>query len=386
MSRPKNEYNNYSSGPVATPSQQYHRQQHEQKLHQQQLHHQQLHHQQFHSQRQQRNTRLSMTAPRERPKRNVEGGIRTSTPRGFATARKPSLRPASSTSSSLTPQSKSDARAMHRMLSTLFGHFGRKQLDGSLTMKTFLRLAKASNIIKDDYAEPRAVSPFDEKEQSKEEDGMITIKRLTSIIERVQTQYGDGRDHLRFPMSCAVLLRISRCQYLYRAECLGNQRSQGNTETLDATAFGALCREKLAPLYMHLMMQLGGGGDRETKHITVGGSTYLLEQSKIACQRNQTINLEDDGEHFNLISKFVASSTESGLKSMRRSSGGSKRGSGNRKSNVQNSVQNSDNQSWEDVVRQLRSANDIADGLLVGGSPSRGGLGNSLLDQRDGTM
>ena len=226
-------------------------------------------------------------------------------------------------------------------------------------------------IFKDDYAEPRAVSPFDEKEQSKEEDGMITIKRLTSIIERVQTQYGDGQDHLRFPMSCAVLLRISRCQYLYRAECLGNQRSQGNTETLDATAFGALCREKLAPLYMHLMMQLGGGGDRETKHITVEGSTYLLEQSKIACQRNQTINLEGDGEHFNLISKFVASSTECGIKSMRRSSGGgSKRGSGNRGSGNRGSgnVQNSENQSWEDVVRQLRSANDIADGLLVGGS------------------
>ena len=80
---------------------------------------------------------------------------------------------------------------MHRMLSTLFGHFGRKQLDGSLTMKTFLRLAKASNIVQGGQsllgASSRSSSRYmlDAKEES-EDGSMITIKRLRSIVERVE--------------------------------------------------------------------------------------------------------------------------------------------------------------------------------------------------------
>ena len=381
------------------------------------------------SQRNVRTERLAMTAPRERTHRTVRSSSSSSSSssRGIATAHKPSFRGSSSgflQSSfseplSFTSQSKTDGRVMHRMLSTLFGHFGRKQLDGSLTMKTFLRLAKASNIVQGGQsllgASSRSSSRYmlDEKEES-EDGSMITIKRLRSIVERVQAQYGNAgdtatgfQDRLRFSMSCAVLLRVARCQYLYRAEFLG---SKGSTEILDATAFGALCREKLAPLYMHMMVQLGSGGDRETNHITVEGSTYLLNRSKIACQTNQLIALDDGSaqddqsgqsghgvggsERRMNVGPFSLSDLvePTGIPSMMMMSGGSSRGRSRKNSEKKRSssssrksdkrgVDSGGGESWEDVVRQLRNANHIADGLLVGtpsgkGTASGSGIGS----------
>lgn len=346
--------------------------------------------------------RLSMTAPREQSTRN--NGLLSGSIGGFATDYKSSdyykpkkstsefrsisssIGPSSTNLSKLppsTPQGKRDGKAMYRMLSTLFGHYGRKHRDGNLTMKTFLRMAKASNIItnKNESTSMSSSSLFDGKKEGGG-DSMITIKRLKSIIERVQTQYGYGNDSLKFSMSCAVLLRISRCQYLYRPEFLG---SKDHTDILDATAFGALCLEKLAPLYKHLMAQLGGGGDRETKHITVPGSRYLLQQSKIACQSNLAIYLEEESDFLksNFGEQLLSSMKKSGTKDIQVGEREGRKNSNSR--STKKSKQNKsgdDHQSWEDVVRQLRNANDIADGLLLVGTPSGKGSSNMIASLR----
>jgi hypothetical protein len=230
-----------------------------------------------------------------------------------------------------------------------------------------------------------------EEEETLDDDGTIAVKRLTSIVERVQRQYGNGIDRLTFAMACAVLLRVARCQYLYRAEFLGSTGIQ--IEILDATAFGALCREKLAPLYLHMMSQLGVGpegrrGEEETERITVGGATYLLERSKVACQTNQPIQLDQltdfvDGNELNRMS----SSPPNGLM-LRKMMTSSTRRNNTRSSSSSRKpvVGNGDNQSWEDVVRQLRSANDIADGLLVGTpgtTPQRQRVVNDAVNEND---
>ena len=210
-------------------------------------------------------------------------------------------------------------------------------------------------------------------------------------------------DRLTFAMSCAVLLRVARCQYLYRAEFLGSTGI--HTEILDATAFGALCREKLAPLYLHMMSQLGVGpegkrGEEETNCITVEGATYLLNRSKIACQRNQPIHLIEENDerdthrndkndrndrndrnalnalnvsngNINTASSPIRrdqSMVSRMMKSARKgrsSNSNSRRGA----ASSRKATGSADNQSWEDVVRELRNANDIADGLLVTGTP-----------------
>ena len=214
-------------------------------------------------------------------------------------------------------------------------------------------------------------------------------------------------DRLTFAMSCAVLLRVARCQYLYRAEFLGSTGI--HTEILDATAFGALCREKLAPLYLHMMSQLGVGpegkrGEEETNCITVEGATYLLNRSKIACQRNQPIHLIEENDerdthrndkndrngrndrndrndrnalnvsngNINTASSPIRRRDQSMVSRMMKSARKGRSSNSNSRRGAASSRKatgSADNQSWEDVVRELRNANDIADGLLVTSTP-----------------
>ena len=213
-----------------------------------------------------------------------------------------------------------------------------------------------------------------------------------------------GMDRLTFAMSCAVLLRVARCQYLYRAEFLGSTGI--HTEILDATAFGALCREKLAPLYLHMMSQLGVGpegkrGEEETNCITVEGATYLLNRSKIACQRNQPIHLIEENDerdthrndkndrngrndrndrnalnvsngNINTASSPIRRRDQSMVSRMMKSARKGRSSNSNSRRGAASSRKatgSADNQSWEDVVRELRNANDIADGLLVTRTP-----------------
>ena len=103
--------------------------------------------------------------------------------------------------------SPADGRGMHSMLSTLFEHYGRRERHGYLSMKTFLRLARASNIVPPTVAASAVATPNGNRnnhhhhrnnnndssnEEEEDDEGTITVKRLTSIVERVQRQYGSG--------------------------------------------------------------------------------------------------------------------------------------------------------------------------------------------------
>ena len=323
----------------------------------------------------------------------------------------------SSANYSSASASPSDGQSMYTILSTLFAHFGRRKRSRHLTMKTFLNLARASNIVRVDRLADLSASAITIDSRPRNggpvvggdhDGGMITIKRLTSIVERVQRQYGNGNDLLTFPMTCAVLLRVARCQYLYRAEFLV---SMGRTEVLDATAFGALCRERLAPLYLHMLTQGGEDtlrtGEKLVQRITVEGAIYLLDRAKTACQKNHAIQMSDDATRSDGAdaASYYDSRLGLGLEEVGLEEVGLEPvmfeqmlGTTSPHGGVDQQVDLHDHddhdgggegtkndQSWEDVVRQLRSANDIADGLLVGSpgpTPSRSQM--SAMSHRSG--
>jgi hypothetical protein len=206
-------------------------------------------------------------------------------------------------------------------------------------------------------------------------------ERACSIIERVQAQYNGGQDLLTFAMSCAVLLRIARCQYLYQAEFLNvsdnhNTRITGNTNLdavqQDAVAFSSLVQGRLVPLFQHLLRQLGRDEREATSATcTTNGVMQLLERAKVACQRQLPIEIPDV-EDFDVVGRSVSRDDKGKHSSpeFTRSQpffrfGGRKEEKGHLEVSENESLAR-EPQSWDDLARELRDANNLADGLLVG--------------------
>lgn len=235
-------------------------------------------------------------------------------------------------------------RDIAHVLASLFGHFGRRLKNlpaGSLDGRSFVRFAQAAGIV---YL-PATNSPHN--------DMSVDTSRVQSIIEHVQGQYNSGRDVLSFSMSCAVILRIARCKYLYNAHFFNSSNLNTGDQRLhtvqqDGLAFASMVKEKFVPLLCHLLIQLGRDENEATSaQITTKGAIQLLERAKIACQTQQSIeipNFELESKNYSKINTVEAKGLDNG------ESGGEL--------------------SWDDLAHELRDANNIAEGLLNASSAS----------------